>query len=180
MISLFLFYILIILGIMITTGNLQITFLRGEVIPNRSYPKPTAKQMSEHKRRIDAGPTKILYHQTSKEAANNILATQEMLRGSSGLAGGGIYFAATPEHTDHKALQKGKILECEVALGRTHKTDCYGDSSLSFRKLLSLNKGYDSVLIPRENGVEYVVYNKHQVKKIREYNQSKKSSWFRW
>jgi hypothetical protein len=41
-----------------------------------------------------------LYHQTDAETAEVILRTQRMKPGSGGLAGGGIYFATTPELTD--------------------------------------------------------------------------------
>jgi len=36
------------------------------------------------------------------------------------IAGGGIYFATTPELTGHKAHKKGVILEVTVALGKIH------------------------------------------------------------
>ena len=56
-----------------------------------------------------------LYHQTDAETAEVILRTQRMKPGSGGLAGGGIYFATTPELTGHKAHKKGVILEATVA-----------------------------------------------------------------
>ena len=58
-----------------------------------------------------------LYHQTDLPTAKIIL---EMKPGSRGLAGGGIYFATTPELTGHKAHKKGVILEVTVDLGRIH------------------------------------------------------------
>merc|ERR1711998_210914 len=84
-----------------------------------------------------------------------------MLRGSKGLAGGGIYFAETPQATEHKALHKGVILRCEVKLGRVLKLGHRGDCSMTYTKLKKM--GYDSVMISRAGGMEYVVYNHEQV-----------------
>lgn len=151
------------------TGNPQITFGFGdfhEVKRDPEYPAPSNEQLSQRQARLDAGPVKRLYHQTSPDSARAILNSGEMKRGSSGLAGGGIYFATSPAHTDHKALAKGVILECEVRLGAVHTTQSSGDSSLSFRKLLNMDAPRDSVLIPRKNGVEFVVYNTDQVRVI--------------
>lgn len=102
-----------------------------------------------------------LYHQTDSEAAAKIAQSGKMLRGSTGLAGGGIYFATSKEHTQHKALHFGKMLTCNVMLGNVKVISKYGDSSITFKKLIS--EGYDSVCIPRDNGYEYVVYNHDQV-----------------
>ena len=88
-----------------------------------------------------------------------------MKRGSSGLAGGGIYFATTPELTG-KARKKGEILEATVALGKMHTLDHNGDPTMTRQKLKSM--GFDSVCIARavSSGQEYVVYDPKQVKCI--------------
>jgi hypothetical protein len=112
---------------------------------------------------------KTLYHATTVEAARNIVATQLMVRGNSGLASSGIYFATNPADTLHKANMPtnshGAILEATVLLGRVKEVPYYGDTSVSFTSLL--HEGYDSVLIPRKNGIEYVVYHNDQIKNIR-------------
>ena len=87
--------------------------------------------------------------------------SQTMLRGSSGLANGGIYFAVNKGDTNHKAHKKGVLLKCRVKLGKVKRISSSGDSSITFNSLL--NQGYDSVEIPRPGGTEYVVYNKDQV-----------------
>lgn len=113
--------------------------------------------------------TKTLYHQTSPEAASEIVASQRMKRGSpQGLAGSGIYFAVTPEDTGHKAHYKGVILQVRVLLGRVKRISENGDGSITFQSLQ--REGYDSVEIPRPGGVEYVVYNWDQATKIRVYS----------
>ena len=84
-----------------------------------------------------------------------------MLRGKTGLAGGGIYFATCREDTEGKAHQKGVILRCRVRLGRVKEIPWTGDKSITFAKLLQ--QGYDSVFIQRAGGDEYVVYNSDQV-----------------
>jgi hypothetical protein len=108
-----------------------------------------------------------LYHQTDAETAEVILRTQRMKPGSGGLAGGGIYFATTPELTGHKAHRHGVILEATVALGKIHTLEAAGDPNMTLQKLQSL--GYDSVCIARpvSRGQEYVVYDPKQVLSIR-------------
>ena len=116
------------------------------------------------------GGTK-LYHQTDAATANIILRTQRMKPGSGGLAGGGIYFATTPELTGHKAHRTGVILEATVALGRIHTLDANGDPNMTLQKLKA--KGFDSVCIARpvSSGQEYVVYDPEQVLRIVEADQ---------
>ena len=112
------------------------------------------------------GGTK-LYHQTDKKTADIIMKTQQMKPGSGGLAGGGIYFATTPELTGHKAHRHGVILEATVALGKIYTLEAAGDPSMTLQKLQSL--GFDSVCIARpvSSGHEYVVYDPKQVLSIR-------------
>lgn len=111
--------------------------------------------------------TKRLYHQTSRSAADNIMREQRFARGDSGLAGGGIYFAESPDETEAKAHQHGPVLAADVSLGRI-KHIHGGDSSITYSSLQS--EGYDSVcILGRSSGKEYVVYNYGQVNNIREY-----------
>ena len=106
-----------------------------------------------------------LYHQTDAETAEVILRTQRMKPGSGGLAGGGIYFATTPELTS-RAHKKGVILEATVALGKILTLDATGDPTMTLQKLKSM--GYGSVCIARavSSGHEYVVYDPGQVMSI--------------
>ena len=117
-----------------------------------------------------------LYHQTDAATANIILRTQHMKPGSGGLAGGGIYFATTPELTGHKAHKKGVILEATVALGRIHTLDANGDPNMTLQKLKAM--GFDSVCIARpvSSGQEYVVYDPEQVLRIVETDQQGSAS----
>ena len=107
-----------------------------------------------------------LYHQTDDATAKIILETQQMRPGNGGVAGGGIYFATTPELTGHKAHKKGVILEATVALGKIHTLDAAGDPNMTLQKLKSM--GFDSVCIARavSSGHEYVVYDPGQVQRI--------------
>jgi hypothetical protein len=89
-----------------------------------------------------------------------------MLRGKTGLASGGIYFATSPSDTHHKAHHKGVILSVKVRLGRVKTISPSGDRSITFTSLKE--EGYDSVKIPRSGGTEYVVYNYDQCSKIRD------------
>jgi hypothetical protein len=132
---------------------------------NNKYKRPTTKMLLDRNKRLNLNGTRRLYHQTSDDIADIIINDQKMLRGSDGLAGGGIYFAETPLDTDHKTLHPGTILECDVKLGKV-KTVSYSGEDTCFRKLLW--EGYDSVHIPRR-GNEYVVYNHDQVENIKKY-----------
>ena len=105
-----------------------------------------------------------LYHQTSPNAANNIVSSQTMKPGTKGLAGGGIYFAQTPYETNHKAHQKGTILKAQVDLGQQKYIGPNGDKYMNGNKLN--NQGYDSVRIGRPGGTEHVVYDSNKVKYV--------------
>ena len=108
-----------------------------------------------------------LYHLTDQPAAYSILDSGYMRAGSDGLAGAGIYFATSVEHCKHKARKghkNGIVLRCKVKLGNIKTISKHGQKDITFEKLLE--NGYDSVLIPRDNGWEYVVYNKDQIKTV--------------
>lgn len=105
-----------------------------------------------------------LYHQTDPEAADAILRSQKMYRGSGGLAGGAIYFATNQSDTAHKAKSHGVILRAEVYLGKSKKIPNSGED-YTYTKLK--RQGYDSVTIDRPGGTEYAVYDCGQVKNIR-------------
>ena len=107
---------------------------------------------------------KILYHQTSLDAAKAIQQSGKMRRGSTGMANGGIYFAISKQDTDRKAKQRGTILTCRVKLGNVKSISASGDTTITFTNLI--NQGYDSVRIPRTNGEEFLVYNSDQVSVI--------------
>ena len=117
-------------------------------------------------RRRFSGPAK-LYHQTDDATANIILQTQQMKPGNGGVAGGGIYFATTPQLTGHKAHRHGVILQATVALGNIQTLEAAGDPNMTLQKLKSL--GFDSVCIARQvsRGHEYVEYDPKQVLSIR-------------
>ena len=108
-----------------------------------------------------------LYHLTDQKAAYSILDSGYMRAGSDGLAGAGIYFATSVDHCRHKARKgrkEGIVLRCTVKLGNIKKISKYGQRGITFQSLLK--EGYDSVLIPRDNGLEYVVYNEDQIKRV--------------
>ena len=115
----------------------------------------------EREARLDSN-IRILYHQTSPSIAAEIIDSGQMLRGTSGLAGGGIYFAENPGDTTYKATMYGCILECEVRLGNVKTIAPGGDPSIHFWALF--DDGFDSVYIPRKRP-EFVVYNRDQVRR---------------
>merc|ERR1711907_866310 len=83
------------------------------------------------KGRLDQCVATTLYHQTSIASAQAIGASKEMLRGTSGLAGGGIYFATSMADTQHKAHQHGCMLQVKVKLGRVKTISSHGDSTIT-------------------------------------------------
>ena len=104
-----------------------------------------------------------LYHQTDEASFRLIEGSGlKMLRGSTGLAGGGIYFAVSKSDTAGKAHKKGVMLTCSVRLGKVKKVSSGGDASVTFSSLQK--EGYDAVEIPRRGGTEFVVYNLDQVR----------------
>ena len=119
------------------------------------------------RKRLRESETKSLYHQTDDESAQRILKTKSFCPGRTGLAGGGIYFAVTPYDTHHKANKHGVILRAQVKLGRVLKLTAEGDPNMTLERLLQ--RGYDSVMIPRPGGTEYVVYIPEQVLGIEVY-----------
>lgn len=123
--------------------------------------KADATTLRDRLRRIGQGEILTLYHQTDPETAKLIVDSQVFKPGEVGLAGGGIYFATSPEHTNHKARSRGTILRAKVKLGSVLELSKTGDRKMNLKKLLAQNK--DSVLIRRENGIEYVVYVSDQV-----------------
>lgn len=127
--------------------------------------------MQARVKRLKSGDTMVLYHQTTTEIAKKILDSQEFRPGTEGLAGGGIYFAVTPEETEHKAHQHGAILRASVQLGNVRELTPSGDPDMTTQKMLK--DGYDSVMIPRPGGTEYVVYFSDQVKDISLYESKK-------
>lgn len=117
-------------------------------------------------RRLEKGERMVLYHQTSPEIAAEILRTHALKPGTKGMAGGGIYFATTPEDTLGKAQRTGTILRCTVKLGKVKTLPSEGDPSLDFARLQQDKEGpFDSVLIPRDRP-ERVVYMSDQVEEI--------------
>jgi len=106
----------------------------------------------------------ILYHQTDEDGARGVLKTGFQRGKPSCMAGSGIYFAESAKDTEHKAHNKGCMLTVRVRLGRVKTIDRDGDRSITFRSLL--REGYDSVMIPRPGGKEYVVYNSDQAEVI--------------
>jgi hypothetical protein len=107
---------------------------------------------------------RLLYHCTSRANADSI-QRNGFRCGSSGLAGGGIYFAETAADASRKAHNNGVVLECEVDVGRVRSLDHNGDSSMTLRRLNDL--GYDSVEIPRQ-GKEFCIYEPRRAKVVRE------------
>lgn len=128
------------------------------------YRLSAVAQEEARQRRLNAR-VRTLFHQTSKQNADAIMKQQRMLPGSCGVAGGGMYCAEKAADTDHKATNRGVVLKADVRLGRTKTVSENGACFTTFHSLR--REGYDSVLIPRHNGREFVVYHPDQVTNVR-------------
>lgn len=110
-----------------------------------------------------------LYHVTDEKAGKLIMQSGEMLRGSTGMFGGGIYFAETVSSAKYKALHQGYLVEADVWIGkelRVPKAELKY-RTMTFTKLRA--SGCDSLWAPNGCGTgkcERVVYNKDQVQII--------------
>ena len=98
-----------------------------------------------------------------------------MLRGSDGMAGGGIYFVANKHETKDKARATGYLVVAKVRLGTTKTISSIGDPRITFKSLVE--DGYDSVKLPRHNGDEYVVYSSDQVEVLEVKRRKWRSKW---
>jgi len=134
----------------------------------------TSSSSSSRSSSSRVGNARTLYHQTDLDGLRGILSTGRMNRGSSGYAGGGIYFAGSASETHQKAHSKGAILRANVSLGSS-KTISKSDGDIDFNSLK--RSGYDSVHIQGlRTGDEYVVYNSDQVQ-VTAYSTDGGSSW---
>lgn len=106
-----------------------------------------------------------LYHQTSPASAQKIIEEGIFRPGWYGIAGPAIYFATKPEDTYHKARCSGVILECWVDLGLVLTLSENGDVTLN--KEIVYARGYNTVLIPRQRGYEYAIYDSDRIKRIK-------------
>lgn len=103
-----------------------------------------------------------LFHVTCPDKAKEIAQSGKMIRGVKGMFGGGIYFALSTEIADHKAKNKGAVIEAGVLLG--YSLICKKPMKIMTYALLSSRYGCNSV---KGDGCvsnpEYVVYNCAQV-----------------
>lgn len=104
-----------------------------------------------------------LYHCTDEHSAHLILADKRFIRGTTGFFGGGIYFAEKVEDAERKAHKKGVVLSSIVEVG---KAVVVGQGcGMDFKTVQSL--GCDSLKGTCLNGIEWVVFNNSQARKIR-------------
>jgi len=96
-----------------------------------------------------------LYHQTSKDSVEKIIKNGMKL-GTNGIVGGAIYFADNISNTFHKAQHHGAILQCEVELGKLLNV---GDNYNNYNQRILNKQGFDSILVPRRGGSEFVVFD---------------------
>ena len=107
--------------------------------------------------------TMVLYHATSKRAADAILSEDLMRPGAGGKAGPAIYFVEDPQSAFCKSQQGAEVvLEVTVNMGRM-KTIRQANKTITGVKLAS--EGYDSVMIDLRYPV-YAVYRSDQILSI--------------
>eukprot|EP01059_Diplonema_ambulator_P012992 TRINITY_DN23501_c0_g1_i2.p1 TRINITY_DN23501_c0_g1~~TRINITY_DN23501_c0_g1_i2.p1 ORF type:complete len:173 (+),score=30.74 TRINITY_DN23501_c0_g1_i2:400-918(+) len=107
------------------------------------------------------GSIRVLFHATTPQSACSI-QKEGFLRGKSGKAGGGIYFAFSAAEAERKAVSAGGVvLVCVVLVGKELVTT--GLTSYTFTELQA--KGFDSVHLTGlgADKDELIVYNYDQV-----------------
>mmetsp|Transcript_116443 Transcript_116443/g.336365 ORF Transcript_116443/g.336365 Transcript_116443/m.336365 type:complete len:126 (+) Transcript_116443:66-443(+) len=112
------------------------------------------------------GNVQTLHHVTS--AGEDIRRSGEMKPGSSGMAGGGIYFADNWHAAETKAHSRGYRVTAQVDLGRVKTVDKQGTSRYRHCTEQQLRReGYDSIHITGlATGDEYVVYDNSRVRSV--------------
>lgn len=117
------------------------------------------KLLKEHHIRCEKGQVMFVYHQTSPKNASKILKSNFKLS-TRGLIGPGIYFAATPKATNHKASNKGSILKCKAKVGNI----LIAKQSVHYEDRLELySDKKDTVRVTYTNGDEYIVFDPKQI-----------------
>ena len=113
-----------------------------------------------------------LYHATSEECARSIDRSQTLRCGTSGFAGGAIYFSSTPENAGRKSrVFATVIIRCMVELGRTLEVSPHMVTAQDV-----LRDGYNSVSI---RGFDvFAVYDPWRVRII-EFQRAGQNRWFR-
>jgi hypothetical protein len=111
------------------------------------------------------------YHQTSVAIGEKIKAQQKFRAGGRGALGAGMYFARKETDTNHKAHQKGYMIEVKLDMGRVKKLNQW-DPSITLESLAK--EGFDSVEIDGAddtdaNGAELVIYDSDRITIINAY-----------
>jgi len=144
-----------------------------------------AAGLAARQKRLKAGHTEKLYHQTSMWACKSIFKgnkPHENFRpGRGGIDGPGIYFAVKAFHTGWKAQKFGCMIEALVETGKVFESTYEGDKKLTGEEMLK--NGFDSTWIPRGGKKghntgslpEVVVYFNDQIVKMTYYRCDKKS-----
>jgi len=107
-----------------------------------------------------------LYHETSPETAEKILASA-FRPGNSGWCGGAIYFYTKPQIPETKLgpdSQRGAVIEAEVDLGRNIllNSKCRGADNA--------RQSYDSVSFNPGDGLEYLVFSADRIISMSRYS----------
>ena len=117
----------------------------------------------------------ILFHVTTVESAcemiesESVRSNRSVLKGSQGMEDGGIHFSISKEDAKQNSKHHNVVLKCSVKLGRVKIIERSGDITTAktmITFILLLREGFDSVVIERQNEIDYVVHNEDQVEII--------------
>jgi len=161
--------VLVVLVLMVLVLLVFLVTRISKMVTSTTNTTNTTNTRQGRRERLQASTCRTVYHQTDDESAQAILRSKRFNRGSSGIAGPGIYFAETPEATQNKARKRGHILRCTILLGNMLELGAQGDSTLSIEKMRA--RGYDSASVARELK-EYVVYGSDQIIDVRTHTAS--------
>lgn len=116
---------------------------------------------------------KVLLHQTDLPTAEIIIGTQQMIPGSKGMYGPGVYFGNSTTSCDLKALRKGVFLVAEVTPHKTKAISKEEANSLDMYHNLShsqqlKDQGFTAVCgYHQPTGREFVIYDPSLIKNIK-------------
>jgi hypothetical protein len=119
------------------------------------------------------GEVKTLFHTTSKEVAQLILASG-FKPGHGGWCGGAIYFLDQPhlpktKYASDGSTKTGAILEAQVDMGKEAHYNCYCRGNGGVGIHAAERSRYNSITFNPGDGSEFIIWDTQQVKSVKLY-----------
>ena len=98
-------------------------------------PKTWKGPRATRKRKVFGRKMMTLYHVTDEKSADIIFKQRKMMPGTTGMFGGGIYFAETVRDAQYKAKHQGVLITARVHVGKEHVVNDAKAGHFSFQDL---------------------------------------------